>query len=286
MPETQRQEIHAIIVKVFVDDRAKSEVLAFHFLRAGNKKKGCEMLYEASINANMLFAYKEASNNLGQAIAESPTKLLKAAYMSYSAWIRSTMFDSNNACKLATEALEIFAEEMGDDSLLPSPKNIPSDQVYKQARMEWEGVPGGWKMPQNVSGRSILIGTDSDLRPKTVEELMLVYCRYCICSFFFSGNPSFIKWLVMKRGFTPADVMVGGKLDRIFDVEVFRLRKLCYDLRVGIPFAQLSMLFPMRGMYLREPEVVQMCYQHVTTISHYMGDQIKNISGEDPESYG
>ena len=42
MPETQRQEIHAIIVKVFVDDRAKSEVLAFHFLRAGNKKKGCE----------------------------------------------------------------------------------------------------------------------------------------------------------------------------------------------------------------------------------------------------
>ena len=42
----------------------------------------------------------------------------------------------------------------------------------------------------------------------------------------------------------------------------------------------------MRGMYLREPEVVQMCYQHVTTISHYMGDQIKNISGEDPEAYG
>ena len=85
-----RQQVHETIATLFDNPvrKTKTEVLAYHMLRAGKKERGCELLFKAANQAHKQGAYKEAYNGMAQAISEAPTDEAKAKYYGFASYIK------------------------------------------------------------------------------------------------------------------------------------------------------------------------------------------------------
>ena len=90
MASSFREQVHTKIASVLDTGtrKTKTEILAYHFIRAGNKERGCTLLYAASKSAMRVRALKEAYNSIALAIASAPSDDAKFVYTSFAAWIK------------------------------------------------------------------------------------------------------------------------------------------------------------------------------------------------------
>ena len=91
MLSSQRANVHEAIASHFENSKVKREleVLAHHWMRAGNKARACSLLLSAADKAIKIHALTEAVNMLSEALANTDSDIDKAMYLGIMAWCRN-----------------------------------------------------------------------------------------------------------------------------------------------------------------------------------------------------
>ena len=225
-----REKVHAKIAAVLDMSarKTKTEILAHHFIRAGNRNRGCELLYAASRSALRVRAMKEAYNSMALAIVSAPNDTSKFIYLAYSSWIKRSALSPDTSAMLGLDALEL----LGNDKWLP--KEIPSVALVDMARREWEELT-------DCPERSITTAISR-------EEEAIVYATLSWCDGFWTMRSKLIQRLMINYGFGMASLALGGDLDKFTDLVGFRAGLLAH--KNGMTGAWLRLHCSVREIFL------------------------------------
>jgi len=244
-----REKVHAKIASVLDTSsrKTKTEILAHHFIRAGNRERGCELLYAASRAALRVRALKEAFNSIALAIVSAPNDDAKFRYLGFSAVIKRNALNFDTAAKLGLDALEL----LGDEKWLP--KAIPSATLVDMARREWEELT-------DCPERSLT------LLPNSHKEEAIVHATMCWCDGFWKMRPGMIQRLMMYYGFSMASIALGGDLDMITDLMGYRACQLAHKHGMAEAWLRLHCDMCGRARFTRDQATVKVCNKRLTAM--------------------
>ena len=213
MLSSQRSNVHEAIASHFENSKMKREleVLAHHWMRAGNKSRACSLLLSAADKAIKIHALKEAVNMLSEALANTDSDIDKAMFLGIMAWCRNRCGATDIGGVMGVDGLKLLAKATGDNSLLPCDPNPTSLEAASRA---WEAIPDGLP-PED--------GTMSH------KDRAIVLCSLCVAMtihipFFGLKTPE-----LLAKEYGLHDVMSPvGAASRCADYYFFKCTKMAY----------------------------------------------------------
>ena len=139
MLDSQKREVHKAIANEYENSSFKFEldVLAYHWLRSGDVRRGCDLLQSAAVKAISIGAHKEAINSLGQAVAYGKDSPKMPYWLALLAKVRMDVGDFGSCDKLTYRALNV----LGDEDFKPQIRSELALEKLKREYGEFDDAP-------------------------------------------------------------------------------------------------------------------------------------------------